>query len=629
MPLQTLSEEISHLERNRGKYFRVFPGFITHIRFPRYKNMADGARIDFSFPITALVGSNGSGKTSVLNALFGAPARYSTAQFWFSTKVDPIVEGDGSPNRFIYGYFHTAYKEIVETRKARVRKTRRGRPDPNYWEPTKETAGDGMSEGTVPAGTVFKGRSKDRWNPVIREVLYINFRKELSAFDKYFYFGKDPALHTPSPAAKAAAAKKVAAKGAASSRRIASKMDQVRRDADWLARVIATGDTSVLYRGRKIASENRMLHKEELEMVSLILGRKYEEARWIKHCLFKGDGGLSIVFKTPHSRYSEAFAGSGEVAVASCVVQVLKAERGTLVLLDEPEVSLHPGAQERLLAFLAQRARTHQLQVVFSTHSPHLVTALPEDAIKTFHQLDNSGRFAVIQSTHPYAAFRRLGAVGGGRIRVMVEDRLAKSVVEQALLTFQDAAERDVFSVEFPSGGADAILTYQVPVLISAPGHTLVLLDGDKRPAKPFIDPDTIPVAEDGALEQMIKEATGVRPELTIDGGALGANLLQRAQAQRKYLAWIRKNVDFIPTQCPEELVLRAAGKTDAAAKTSQDHKNLLRKLAVDRFGEETSSEHVDNYGKVLVAEARGKSMELAQLAGVLRAYLAATRPQQ
>jgi len=473
-----LREEVTLLEANRGKYEKVFPGYITHIRFPRYKNIEDGTRVDFTFPVTALVGSNGSGKTSVLNALYGAPARKSTGQYWFSTKVDPIEEGDGSPSRFIYGHRNPTLKAVVETRKARVRKSRGGRLDPNYWEPTKESTGDGMVEAELQAGKKYSGRSKDRWNPVSREVLYINFRRELSAFDKYFYFGKDPAPQAA--AAKGGPAATAAAKGAKHvfSRRITSKMDQVRHDAELLARVIAAGDTSYAYRNRKVATENRLLRPEELDTVSFVLGRRYEEARWIHHRLFKGDGGLSIVFKTKHGRYSEAFAGSGEVAVTSCVVQVLKAERGTLILLDEPEVSLHPGAQERLLAFLVQRARTRQLQVVFSTHSPHLVAALPDDAIKTFHQLDD-GRFAAIPSTHPYAAFRRLGAVGGGKVRVITEDRLAKAVVTQALLTLPDAAERDVFSVEYLSGGADAILTYVVPGLLDAPGHNLVLLDGD------------------------------------------------------------------------------------------------------------------------------------------------------
>lgn len=605
-----LSEEIASLEQNRGRYDEVFPGYITHIRFPRFKNIADGTRIDFTFPVTALVGSNGAGKTSVLNALYGAPAGKSTGQYWFSTKVDPIEEGDGSPSRFIYGHRNASLNDVVETRKARVRKTRYGLLDPNYWEPTKESTGDGMVEPDLKANKVYTGRAKDRWNPVSRKVLYINFRKELSAFDKYFYFGKNPVPHRPPKRGD-----KV------SPLRISSKMDQVRQDAELLARVIAAGDTSYIHRGRKVASENRLLENVELEMVSFVLGRKYEEARWIRHRLFKGDGGLSVVFKTKYGRYSEAFAGSGEVAVTSCVVQVLGAEQGTLVLLDEPEVSLHPGAQERLLSFLSKMARTRQLQIVFSTHSPHLVAALPDDAIKAFHQLDD-GRVVVLPSTHPYAAFRRLGALGGGEIRILVEDKLAKAVVQQALLTFADQAKAAVFKVEYLSGGADAILKYQVPVLMATPGHTLVLLDGDKKKLDAFLDPDMIPVAEDGTLAAKILEAVGVAPAFTLDGGAGGGDAAQRVAVQRQYLAWVRKNVRFIPTLCPEELVLIAAGRREPTATTAEHHKNSLRALTAELYGPDVSNERTDMHGETLLAQNRNTSAELSLLAQEIEKHL-------
>jgi predicted ATPase len=605
-----LSDEIASLESNRGKYEKVFPGYITHIRFPRFKNIADGTHIDFSFPVTALVGANGSGKTSVLNALYGAPSGKSTGQYWFSTKVDPIEEGEGSPSRFIYGHRNAAFNGVVETRKARVRKTRNGLPDPNYWEPTKESPGDGMVAPELKPNKSYGGRSKDRWNPVSRKVLYINFRKELSAFDKYFYFGKEPVPHTPPP------------KGAkVSPLRISTKMDQVRHDAELLARVIEAGNTSYTYRNRKVATENRLLNQEELEMVSFVLGRKYEEARWIRHRLFKGDGGLSVVFKTQHGRYSEAFAGSGEVAVTSCVVQILSAQRGTLVLLDEPEVSLHPGAQERLLAFLSRMARTKQLQVVFSTHSPHLIAALPDDAIKAFHQLDD-GRFVVLQASHPYAAFRRLGVVGGGEVRVLVEDQLAKSVVKQALMLLPDQAQAAIFKVEYLTGGAEAILKYQVPVLMAAPGHTLVLLDGDKKRLAEFVDPDTIAAADDGTLSARILEAVGVEPAFTVDGGGAGGNAVQRAAAQRRYLSWLRQNVRFIPSLCPEALVLIAAGKNEAAATTAQHHKDRLRALTVELYGQDATNERTDMHGEELLASNRAESAELSQLAQILVAHL-------
>ncbi len=70
----------------------------------------------------------------------------------------------------------------------------------------------------------------------------------------------------------------VGAKKPATNRRIATKMDQVRYDAGLLARVIEASDTSVIYRNRKLATENRLLTQEEIDIVSLVLGREYTEA---------------------------------------------------------------------------------------------------------------------------------------------------------------------------------------------------------------------------------------------------------------------------------------------------------------------------------------------------------------
>lgn len=617
-----LIKEIEELEKLRGRLHLVFPSYITHVRFPRYKNMAKGARIDFSFPVTALVGPNGSGKTSVLNALYGAPIRKSPGEYWFSTKVDPIEEGEGSPNRLIYGHYNKSFKAVVETRKARVRKVRNGREDPNYWEPTKESPGDDMVMPKIPAGKVIDGRSLDRWNPVKRKVLYINFRKELSAFDKYFYFGKDPVESAPKEGAENT--KGVQAKP---SRRIQSKKDQVRYDATLLARAIAAGDTSELYRNRKIATENRLLTPEELNVVSYVLGRQYVEARWIRHRLFKGDGGLSILFKTRHGRYSEAFAGSGEVAVTSCVVQVLGAVKGTLLLLDEPEVSLHPGAQERLLAFLAQMAKRKQMQVVFSTHSPHLISALPDDAIKTFHQLAD-GMFSVIAATHPYAAFRRLGVTHGNQVLVIVEDRLAQAVVRQALSFIEDDATRQLFRVEYHPGGASSILASRIPVLMEGAGHVFVLLDGDQKKVDEITSPDDIAAAQNGTLEDLILEQVGVRPEFSIDGGVGGGNQAQRVAAQRKYLAWVRNNLAYIPTSSPEELILRAAEVIDKHETVdTQACKARLQQLASDNLGARASSDETDTFGGILLGMHRTKSDELKQVADLLIDYLATLKP--
>lgn len=609
-----LDEELDKLKRMCANIYALFPSYITHIRFPRYKNLATDTKIEFSYPITALVGSNGSGKTSVLNALYGAPMRYSTGDYWFSTEVDPIEEGDGSPNRFIYGHYNQEFKDVVETRKARVRKTRRGQLDPNYWEPTKESPGDGMTVPKLPKA--IEGRSSDRWNPVARDVLYINFRRELSAFDKYFYFGKDPFIGRSRPSSSKSKP----------THRITNKKDRVRHDAVLLARVIASNGTSESFYNRQIATENRLLSKEELEMVSFVLGREYEEARWVKHRLFQGENGLSVVFKTKQAKYSEAFAGSGEVAVASCVVQVLGAKDGTLLLLDEPEVSLHPGAQERLLAFLARMAKEKKIQVVFSTHSPHLISALPDDAIKTFYQAPD-GSFDIIPSTHPYAAFRRLGDMRGEGIHLVVEDRLAEFVVRQALLLIEDEAKRGLFQVEVAPGGASAILDSRIPVLMEREKNVFVLLDGDQKKVELIANPDDIPAGQDDKLDEIVRKNTGATPNLLIDGGAAGGNKKQRVKLLRKYLSWSRGHLRYIPTSCPEELVFRSIGlEKDELEKPSKFYKDKLRKVACDLYGDDVTAEDIDKHGRTLLAENRAKSKELAELKALLESMLAAVK---
>jgi ABC-type branched-subunit amino acid transport system ATPase component len=325
---------------------------------------------------------------------------------------------------------------------------------------------------------------------------------------------------------------------------------------------------------------------------------------------------------TKHGRYSEAFAGSGEVAVTSCVVQVLNATKGTLLLLDEPEVSLHPGAQERLLAFLALMTKRNQLQVVLSTHSPHLIAALPDDAIKTFYQMPD-GAFGVIPSTHPYAAFRRLGDVRGGEIQVIVEDRLAKAVVQQAILLMPDEAARGLFKVEFVQGGASSILNTRIPVLMERQGNVLVLLDGDQRRVTEIGDPDDVPASKDNTLEQIIFEQVGAKPMLLIDGGTGGGDKAQKAAFRRRYLRWVRNNLKFIPTSCPEELILRAARKIkDESARPSQEYKDQLHEEADANLGYSVSSEDTDKFGQVLLGQHRTQSPELVQLKELLETFL-------
>ena len=181
MAKQDLMDTIRKLLKER----KLEP-YLKHIRFPCFRNLEQGLRIDFNFPLTAIVGQNGGNKSSVLRAVYGCPGNNSIGKFWFSTHVDPIDEHGGRP-RFIYGYYQPEAKKDVEVIKTRIRKTFERkvngrdvkRKDPDYWETARPSIRDGMER-------MPKEGSKTRWKTIKKNVLFMDFRSEISAFDKYF-----------------------------------------------------------------------------------------------------------------------------------------------------------------------------------------------------------------------------------------------------------------------------------------------------------------------------------------------------------------------------------------------------------------------------------------------------------
>src|SRR5215470_12507416 len=83
-----------------------FLPYIEEIRFPMYKSLVDGLTVRLDWPIVALVGPNGTNKSSVLQAISSAPEGRSLAEFWFSTEVDDIDRGPRgkATHRFVYKY---------------------------------------------------------------------------------------------------------------------------------------------------------------------------------------------------------------------------------------------------------------------------------------------------------------------------------------------------------------------------------------------------------------------------------------------------------------------------------------------------------------------------------------------
>lgn len=494
-----------------------FIRYIDFIQFPYYRNIEIDTRITFDFPLAIFIGQNGSGKSSCLHALYGAPDRYTPYKFWFDTKVDPIVYYDDAKRRHSFWYSFTdsrgSTKEVI---KARIKREE----NPNYWETSRPLEWAGM-----------KAR-KTRDSPLKKQVIYLDFRSELSAFDKYFYFGD--IKNTKSK----------------------NKQEFIRKKATSLNNVLSGKVPFIKNRFGQINQVLRDLTDSELKWVSFILGKQYIAGKYLEHKFYRNEG-YSVIFNTNHAKYSEAFAGSGEVAIVRLVLQVLDANPFSLILLDEPEVSLHPGAQGRLQLFLLEQIKIKKHQVILTTHSPSIVKGLPKEAIKVFYQNPRNGRFLVKENLTPEEAFYHIEFPINTRKNIIVEDVLAQEIVLNVLEKMGEET-KNLFNVKFNPGGETVIKKEFITVYCREKNsRDFIFFDGDQKPLAPHYDWRNFSTNDLSVnfLKGKIKEQTRVDIKFSVDSGQIGGNEQQQLKLLKSYMDYYRKNVSYLPQRTPEDII--------------------------------------------------------------------------
>jgi hypothetical protein len=300
--------------------------------------------------------------------------------------------------------------------------------------------------------------------------------------------------------------------------------------------------------------------------------------------------------KTGGLSYTEAFAGSGEFAVVRLVVDLINAPEHSLILLDEPEVSLHPGAQERLMAFLFSRVKSHKYQIVLATHSPGMIRWLPPEAIKALIVDPTTGRVRLpSQSTAAEEAFFYIGEPVPGRVTVIVEDELAKHVVTKALRIGGEAFVNR-FEVKYFPGGSQTLWSNYLPIFSAEQRKdVLVMLDGDQKPMQALPDPETVPSTDSEKLQKALNEAAGVKIKFAVDASAGKPNAEQIDLAVRELVKWTGKYVAYLPGNTPETFVWDNMKKdAESAVFDSLPPKKRFDELARKELGR-ASYEHLSS----------------------------------
>lgn len=567
--------------------------FIKQIYFPFYKNFEPFSKIDFNFPLTVLVGKNGSGKSSILHALYGCPNQLSPSDYWFSTKVDPIEDGDGKNRHcFVYTYLKNGKQYQVCYHRSSRPGTKTKDQDFDSWETAGYVAKYHMERELAEHLDPQTGKIS-RTPPMDCNLIYIDFREELSAYDKYFYFG-DP-----------------------SKTKQKKKQDFLRLKSAELNNVL-NGNKKVIF-SKDVAQNEEVvdLTPKELHYISNILGVTYSAGKLIKHHFFQ-NWGTSVLLTKAGLSYTEAHAGSGEFAITKLVhtlVTKMDETKSNLVLLDEPETSLYPGAQKRLLNFLLNVIENFKCQIIISTHSENFISALPASAIKAIHYNSATGKSTIKNNCLASTVFSEL-ELPLHKINICLEDK-AGCILLEAVAKQEEYNDLHIYNLD--CGANELERTHIFSSSQENDQNTFYILDGDQFVNK--VNIDELPqnkVDNEHYIDSLVKKicttisfpSSKGRNQKNISSDPIKHN------AELKYLKYFYNHVYFLPGENPESIIrddtfisnfskmLRIPSpdfsKLDDPDKKNKE-KSAYHKLAVDEFGESLDNSEYYTIIKMLV----------------------------
>lgn len=141
----------------------------------------------------------------------------------------------------------------------------------------------------------------------------------------------------------------------------------------------------------------------------------------------RGQEGDVLTVKRSGAAYSEANMGYGEGRTQHLIRALETLPDKSLILVEEPETSLHPSAQHEFGKYLVNVAIVKRHQIFLTTHSEYLLKALPSDS-RVFLERTSSG----IRPIYGLTAMQATSLMTGGHdkaLHVLVEDDVAKEVL--------------------------------------------------------------------------------------------------------------------------------------------------------------------------------------------------------
>ncbi|AIY13877.1 AAA family ATPase [Cellulophaga baltica] len=143
------------------------------------------------------------------------------------------------------------------------------------------------------------------------------------------------------------------------------------------------------------------------------------------------------IFKYKNSnQYSSYNAATGEEVLTRIIIDVVEANRDSLILIDEIEIGLHPKVQRRLVEVLYNIAINDNKQFILSSHSQTILSSVPDTA-RIFIEKDYLNNFKCIQNISVNAALSKMDSISYPLIDLYCEDDIAEKIIRKILANLQ------------------------------------------------------------------------------------------------------------------------------------------------------------------------------------------------
>ncbi len=203
---------------------------------------------------------------------------------------------------------------------------------------------------------------------------------------------------------------------------------------------------------RLTVAETTAVHESIRTASSRVTGQPYERVL-SNRVQYSNREGRIISVERGGTAYSEAHMGYGEGRTQYLIAHLETLPERTLVLIEEPETSLHPKAQHELGRYLVEVAARRRHQMFLTTHSESLLAALPSES-RVFVDRRNEG-VRLLPGLSSSEALSLMSQGGVKALTVLVEDDVGCAVLRE-ILRLGDAALLASTGI-FAGGGAEDI----------------------------------------------------------------------------------------------------------------------------------------------------------------------------